>query len=82
MFGGSKSRIAAIISFLDGTKLHAEIPPGNTPGLMSAISNENIFLEVWVEGKRKFYMRQHMLCIEADDAAEAASEAEPQVSAA
>lgn len=82
MFGGSKSKIPAIITFLDGTKLHADIPPGNTPGLMSAISNENIFLEVWVEENRKFYMRQHMLCIEADDVAQAARDTEPQASAA
>lgn len=82
MFGGSKSKIPAIITFLDGTKLHAHIPPGSTPGLMSAISNENIFLEIWVEGKRKFYMRQHILCIESDDAAEAASDNEQTASAA
>lgn len=82
MFGGSKSKIPAIITFLDGTKLHALIPPGSTPGLMSAISNENIFLEVWVEEKRKFYMRQHILCIEADDDAQAALDNTQQVSAA
>ncbi len=82
MFGGSKSKIPAIITFLDGTKLHAEIPPGATPGLMSAISNENIFLEAWADGKRKFYMRQHMLCIEADEAAQAAKDSQQQVSAA
>ncbi len=82
MFGGSKSRIPAIITFVDGNRLHAEIPPGNTPGLMSAISGENVFLEVWVEGKRKFYMRQHILCIEADEEAQANQQAEDQASAA
>lgn len=82
MFGGSKSKIPAIITFLDGTKLHAHIPPGSTPGLMSAISNENIFLEVWVDEKRKFYMRQHMMCIEADEAAQAAADGATQASAA
>ena len=70
MFGGNKSRIPAIITFTDGKQLHAELPPGATPGLMSAISTENVFLEVWVEEKRKFYLRQHMLCVEADDEAQ------------
>lgn len=80
MFGGSKSKIPAIITFVDGKQLHCEVPPGSTPGLMSAISGENVFLEVWVDGKRKFYMRQHMLCIEADEAA--AEVASPESAAA
>lgn len=82
MFGGAKTRLPAIVTFLDGTKLQAEIPPGSTPGLMSAISGENVFLELWVEGKRKFYMRPHILCIEADEAAEAARNATQEAPAA
>jgi hypothetical protein len=66
MFDGSKSRLPAIITFTDGKQLHCEIAPGSTPGLMSAISGENVFLDVHVEGKRKYYLRQHILCVEED----------------
>lgn len=82
MFGGAKSRIPAIVTFVDGNRLQAEVPPGNTPGLMSAISGENVFLELWVEGKRKFYMRQHILCIEADEEAQSNQQAGDHASAA
>ena len=82
MFGGAKSRLPAIVTFVDGKRLQAEIPPGNTPGLMSAISGENVFLELWVEGKRKFYMRQHILCIEADEEAQPNQEADDHASVA
>ncbi|MDZ7823748.1 MAG: hypothetical protein U5K75_06685 [Ahrensia sp.] len=82
MFGGAKSKLAVIVTFTDGTKLHALVVPGSTPGLMSAISNENIWLELWVEGVRKFYLRQHMICIEADAEAQAALDAVPEYSAA
>ena len=74
MFGSSKSRLPAIITFTDGKQLKCEITPGSTPGLMSAISGENVFLDLYVEGKRKFYLRQHVLSVEEDSEAVALKE--------
>ena len=81
MFGGSKSKLPTIVSFIDGKKIHCEVTPGATPGLLSAISGENEFLELWCEGKRKYYLRQHILCVEADDQAQAELDARTNHSA-